>query len=149
MKRNHSLLARSLANVLFRHGRGALGRSTLRELWFRSKEVRLAVPPHLLLPLRPSVALRSRRKAGISYRIPYLLAPAGQTSHALRWFRAALDERTERTHGRRAVGELLDLARGRGGALRRREAFHQTALLNRGFLRLLRRRRRLQFPRWF
>lgn len=83
--------------------------------------------------------LRSRRKAGISYRIPYRLPPAGRFSYALRWFRAALDERSERTHGRRASAELLDLARGRGGTVRRREALHQTALLNRGFLRLLRR----------
>jgi ribosomal protein S7 len=140
VKKNLNPSARSLANVLFRHGRGTLGRSVLRALWLQSKEIRSAVPPRLLLAVRPQVMLRSRRKAGISYRIPYLLSSAGQFSYALRWFRASLDERPERTHVRRAVGELLDLAQGRGGAFRRKDALHQTALLNRGFLRLLRRR---------
>ena len=138
MKRNPSFPS-ALAGALVRHGSGARARTLLAQLGRRAKLSALVHPHRLLLGTVPVVSLRSRRKAGITYRVPYLLPSRRGFSYALRWFRSAVRERTERTLDQRLAGELLDLGQQRGGTFRRRETLHQTALLNRGFVRLLRR----------
>jgi hypothetical protein len=139
VKKSPSSLALSLAGSLVRHGSGAQSRKLLSSLWVRSKGAGVPPPPAVLSRASPAVSLRSRRKAGITYRVPYLLGPRGRFSYALRWFRAAVRERPERTLLSRLAAELVDLNQGRGGAWRRRDTLHQTALLNRGFIRFLRR----------
>ena len=129
----------AVAGALVRHGQSARIRRLLRSLWSRTKQGSFPPPPLLLAAAAPVVSLRSRRKAGITYRVPYLLAPSSRFSYALRWFRAAVRERTERGFESRLGAELLELGQRRGGTWRRREGLHQTALLNRGFIRLLRR----------
>lgn len=129
----------ALAGALVRHGQSARVRRLLRSLWGRSKQGSLPPPPLLLAAAAPVVSLRSRRKAGITYRVPYLLPPPSRFSYALRWFRASVRERTERGFESRLGAEFLELGQRRGGTWRRREGLHQTALLNRGFIRLLRR----------
>jgi len=129
----------ALAGALVRHGRSAAVRHRLRLLWSRTKQGSLPRPPSLLASALPVVSLRSRRKAGITYRVPYLLPPASRFSYVLRWFRTSVRERSERGLDLRLSSELLELAQRRGGTWRRRESLHQTALLNRGFIRLLRR----------
>jgi len=138
MKKNpNSTLA--LAGALVRHGRGARARQLLLSLWRRTKVSSLPTPPRLLALAAPRVSLRSRRKAGITYRVPYVLGSTSHFSYALRWFRAAVRERTERLLDQRLGAELFELSQRKGGTWRRRDALHQTALLNRGFIRLLRR----------
>lgn len=88
--------------------------------------------------LTPSVALRSKKKAGISYKIPFILNPLRSHSFAFRWLRQSANRRGERTVGLRVSRELFDALGYRGEAHRKRESVHQTALLNRGFIRFLR-----------
>lgn len=92
-----------------------------------------------LTPATPAVYLRSKRKAGIVYKLPVPLGDNSARSYALRWLRAAVRTRPERGFPSRLLAELKDLQNRRGETSRRRELVHQTALLNRGFLRLLRR----------
>jgi small subunit ribosomal protein S7 len=85
----------------------------------------------------PSVRLRSKRKAGVSHKIPFYLSKQNQFSYALRWLRQSAKKRSERGFKLKYISELLDARSSRGEAYRKRESLHQTALLNRGLLKLL------------
>jgi small subunit ribosomal protein S7 len=88
--------------------------------------------------ITPRVSLRGKKRAGISYRIPFILSQSSGPSFALRWLRQSLPKRTERSLDQRLFRELLDARSLRGEAYRRRESLHQLALLNRGFVKFLR-----------
>jgi hypothetical protein len=127
------VLHRSLLGAFVRHGAGRSTRRLLARQLERSPRRTAA-----LVRLRPAVQLRNRRKAGVTYRVPAALAGPRRLSYALRWLRAAVRSRSERTLAGRLAAELAAAAAGRGEAARRRQAVHRTALLNRGFVRLLR-----------
>lgn len=126
-----SPLHRPLVGAFVRHGDGRAVRQLLVGL------LRQRRPGPLVARLQPSVSLRSRRKAGVTYRVPFIIRQRGRVSYALRWLRAAVRQRPERTFRQRLEREFADVAAGRGEAVRRMRSTHQLALHNRGFLRLL------------
>lgn len=89
--------------------------------------------------LLPKVRLRNRRKAGVIYKVPAPLSTGRRISFACRWFRHAVENRSERELPDRIVRELYDAYHRRGEAYKRKEGVHSTALLNRGFIRFSRR----------
>lgn len=89
--------------------------------------------------LLPKIRLRNRRKAGVVYKVPAPLSTGRGISFACRWFRQAVENRSERELSDRIIRELHDAYNQRGEAYKRKEAVHSTALLNRGFIRFSRR----------
>lgn len=124
---------RRVANALVRHGSSPVSLLRLHLVRYKGSDL-----VSELNRLGPRVSLRIRRRAGVTYRIPYFLESSGHLSYALRWFRQSVRTRSEKRLVDRLAGELVDLSQSRGEAVRRRNSFHQTALLNRAFLRLLR-----------
>jgi len=125
----------AIASTFVRHGKRALVEKALFSLQSEHKEQQLFD----LTYASPSVSLRSKRKAGIVYKLPAPISPKSSRSYALRWLRSSVRIRKERGFAQRLLSEFRDLRSKRGETFRRRQATHQTALLNRGFLRLLRR----------
>lgn len=89
--------------------------------------------------LIPKIRLRNRRKAGIIYKVPAPLREGSGLSFASRWFREAVENRSERELVDRIVRELFDAYNRRGEAYKQKQKVHSTALLNRGFVRFFRR----------
>ncbi|MCD6540462.1 30S ribosomal protein S7 [Candidatus Bipolaricaulota bacterium] len=81
----------------------------------------------------PKMEVRSRRVGGATYQVPFEVPPHRQTMLALRWIRDAARERPEYTMAERLAREIIDAARGQGGAYQRKEETHRMAEANRAF----------------
>ncbi len=83
--------------------------------------------------LRPIVEVKSRRVGGATYQIPIEVRSERSTTLAMRWLVVAAKNRSEKNMGLRLAGELLDAARNRGTAIKRREDTHKMAEANKAF----------------
>jgi small subunit ribosomal protein S7 len=82
---------------------------------------------------KPVLEVRSRRVGGATYQVPMEVAPKRRDSLARRWLVSFARGRTGKTMADRLAGELLDAARGDGGAVRRKEEVHRMAEANKAF----------------
>jgi small subunit ribosomal protein S7 len=135
------LQLKKLTNSFVLHGTRARADRLIGSILFSLKlkfgPKRSSVVGRIFNNLSPRVRLRVKRKAGTSYKIPLHLLRKNSLSYAFRWLRQAARRRPERTFKAKLLGELLDAYGAKGEAHRKRETVHQTALLNRGLLRLL------------
>ncbi len=83
--------------------------------------------------VKPSVEVRSRRVGGATYQVPVEVRPDRRQALAIRWLVAAARGRNENTMRERLAGELLDAAKNRGTAVKKREDTHRMAEANRAF----------------
>ncbi|MFQ5889725.1 MAG: 30S ribosomal protein S7 [Gemmatimonadota bacterium] len=82
---------------------------------------------------RPVLEVRSRRVGGATYQVPMEVTPRRRDSLARRWIVQFARQRNDRTMGDRLAAELLDAARGEGGAVRKKEDVHRMAEANKAF----------------
>ncbi len=73
---------------------------------------------------KPVLEVRSRRVGGATYQVPMEVDPKRRDSLARRWLVHFARGRAGKTMGDRLAGELLDAARGGGGAAQGRSAPH-------------------------
>lgn len=86
--------------------------------------------------LRPSVSLWARKVGGTTYKIPYLIPEKKSITIAIHALVKEASLRLEKTMILRLGNLILECARGRGYALKRKkEEIHKNALYNRAFLR--------------
>ncbi|MBO7081982.1 MAG: 30S ribosomal protein S7 [Neisseriaceae bacterium] len=82
---------------------------------------------------KPLVEVKSRRVGGANYQVPVEVRPARRLALSMRWIRDAARKRGEKSMPLRLAGELIDVAEGRGGALKKREEVHRMAEANKAF----------------
>ncbi len=82
---------------------------------------------------RPVLEVRSRRVGGATYQVPMEVAHSRRDSLARRWLITYARTRAGKTMADRLAGELLDAARGDGGAVKRKEEVHRMAEANKAF----------------
>jgi len=82
----------------------------------------------------PLLRVRPRRVGGATYQVPVEVPPVRGTTIAMRWLIQAARARKGQPMEKRLAAELLDAARGQGGAARRREEMHRMAEANRAFV---------------
>lgn len=82
---------------------------------------------------KPLLEVRSRRVGGATYQIPMEVAYRRRDSLARRWLVGHARSRAGKTMADRLSGELLDAARGEGGAVRKKEDVHRMAEANKAF----------------
>ena len=99
----------------------------------RSKEDGLAMFKRALDNVRPAVEVRSRRVGGANYQVPVEVRPVRRNSLAMRWLVTAARARGEKSMRERLAAEILEAARNRGGAVKKREDTHRMAEANRAF----------------
>ena len=83
---------------------------------------------------RPTLEVKSRRIGGATYQVPLEVTarPPQYAGDPLDRHRTHAD-RSEKTMEDRLVGELLDSANGRGGAMKKKEDVHRMAEANKAF----------------
>ncbi len=81
----------------------------------------------------PAVEVKSRRIGGATYQVPLEVTRDRRNTLAIRWIVTNARARSEKTMEDRLVGELLDSANGRGGALKKRDDVHRMAEANKAF----------------
>ena len=82
---------------------------------------------------KPILEVRSRRVGGATYQVPMEVSYRRRDSLARRWLVQHSRARSGKTMAQRLAGELLDAARGDGGAVRKKEDVHRMADANKAF----------------
>lgn len=82
---------------------------------------------------KPVLEVRSRRVGGATYQVPMEVPYRRRDSLARRWLVVHARGRGGKTMADRLAGELLDAARGEGGAVRRKDEVHRMAEANKAF----------------
>jgi len=82
---------------------------------------------------KPILEVRSRRVGGATYQVPMEVSYRRRDSLARRWLVQHSRTRSGKTMAQRLAGELLDAARGDGGAVRKKEDVHRMADANKAF----------------
>lgn len=82
---------------------------------------------------KPILEVRSRRVGGATYQVPMEVSYRRRDSLARRWLVQYSRARAGKTMAQRLAGELLDAARGDGGAVRKKEDVHRMADANKAF----------------
>ncbi len=82
---------------------------------------------------KPVLEVRSRRVGGATYQVPMEVSPRRRDSLARRWLVQFARGRSGKSMSDRLASELLDAARGEGGAVRRKEEVHRMAEANKAF----------------
>jgi len=81
----------------------------------------------------PAVEVRARRVGGQSYQVPSEVRPERKAALAVRWTLQNTRKRSEKTMAEKLSAELLDAARGSGGAVKKKEDTHRMAESNKMF----------------
>lgn len=82
---------------------------------------------------KPVIEVRSRRVGGATYQVPMEVSYRRRDALARRWLVQYARGRSAKTMADRLSGELLEAARGDGGAVRRKEEVHRMADANKAF----------------
>jgi len=81
----------------------------------------------------PALEVKSRRIGGATYQVPLEVSRDRRNTLAIRWIVTNARGRSEKTMEDRLVGELLDSAAGRGGAMKKKDDVHRMAEANKAF----------------
>jgi len=82
---------------------------------------------------KPLLEVKTRRVGGANYQVPVEVNPDRRTSLAIRWLIAYSRGRGEKGMVDKLSAELLDAAKGRGAAIKKKEDVHRMAEANKAF----------------
>jgi len=83
--------------------------------------------------IKPVVEVKSRRVGGATYQVPTEVRPNRRQALAFRWLLTFARERPGKSMAEKLASEMMDAAKGEGGAMRRREETHRMAEANKAF----------------
>nr|YP_009403775.1 ribosomal protein S7 [Isotoma hypocrateriformis]YP_009403783.1 ribosomal protein S7 [Isotoma hypocrateriformis]ASA34967.1 ribosomal protein S7 [Isotoma hypocrateriformis]ASA34977.1 ribosomal protein S7 [Isotoma hypocrateriformis]ASA35040.1 ribosomal protein S7 [Isotoma hypocrateriformis]ASA35050.1 ribosomal protein S7 [Isotoma hypocrateriformis] len=133
-------LVNMVINRILKHGKKSLA---YKILYRAVKNIHQKKETNPLLVLReairrvtPRIAVKARRKSGLSQQIPIEIKSTRGKALAIRWLLAASRKRPGRNMAFKLSSELVDAAKGRGDAIRKREETHRMAEANRAFAHL-------------
>jgi small subunit ribosomal protein S7 len=99
----------------------------------RTKEPPLKIFEQAMDNVKPLVEVKSRRVGGSTYQVPVEVRRSRRAALGIRWMIAFARKRSERTMAERLAGELMDAAKQRGAAIKKREDTHKMAEANKAF----------------
>jgi small subunit ribosomal protein S7 len=105
----------------------------MRKIEEKTGQPGLNVFRQALANAKPVLEVRSRRVGGATYQVPMEVRPSRRDSLARRWLVSHARQRAGRTMSDRLANELMDAARGDGGAVKRKEDVHRMAEANKAF----------------
>ena len=79
----------------------------------------------------PDIAVKARRVGGSTHQVPVEIGSTQGKALAIRWLLGASRKRPGRNMAFKLSSELVDAAKGSGGAIRKKEATHRMAEANR------------------
>jgi small subunit ribosomal protein S7 len=82
---------------------------------------------------RPLVRVKARRVGGSTYQVPIEVREDEGTAIGTRWLIGYARKRSGRTMAERLAAELLDIYRGQGSTMKKREETHKMAEANKAF----------------
>ena len=107
--------------------------SAMTKLGEKAQDEPLKVFKAALDSVAPTLEVKSRRIGGATYQVPLEVSRDRRNTLAIRWIVTNARGRSEKTMEDRLVGELLDSANGRGGAMKKKDDVHRMAEANKAF----------------
>jgi small subunit ribosomal protein S7 len=86
--------------------------------------------------IKPTMEVRPRRVGGAAYQVPMPVRGPRRDSLAIRWLitaSRALSNKEYHTYAEKLTKEIIDCARGEGGAVKKRQEVEKVAEANRAF----------------
>jgi small subunit ribosomal protein S7 len=133
----NSIAVTKFINGLMWQGKKAVAEQifygAMNKLAEKSGEEALKMFKKALDAVAPAVEVKSRRIGGATYQVPLEVSRDRRNTLAIRWIVTNARARSEKTMEDRLVGELLDSANGRGGAMKKKDDVHRMAEANKAF----------------
>ena len=132
-----SVIVQKLINRVMKDGKKTVAErivyGALEQIWEKTGDNPLNVLQQAISNVMPVLEVRPRRVGGQTYQVPMEVTARRRLSLALRWIVLAAQERAERGMINKLAAELMDAARGEGGAMKKREDTHRMAEANKAF----------------
>nr|YP_009117886.1 ribosomal protein S7 [Gnetum gnemon]YP_009117890.1 ribosomal protein S7 [Gnetum gnemon]AJE71513.1 ribosomal protein S7 [Gnetum gnemon]AJE71518.1 ribosomal protein S7 [Gnetum gnemon]ALK01072.1 ribosomal protein S7 [Gnetum gnemon]ALK01076.1 ribosomal protein S7 [Gnetum gnemon] len=130
-------LVNMVLNRIIKHGKKSLA---YRILYRAMKQIQQKTEKNPLLVLRkaikevtPRLIVKSRRKSGSTYQVPFEIKPNQGKILAIRWLLEASRKRLGPNMESKLSYELIDATKEKGKAIRKKEEIHKMAEANRAF----------------
>nr|YP_009239332.1 ribosomal protein S7 [Monotropa hypopitys]AMM04619.1 ribosomal protein S7 [Monotropa hypopitys]ANP26250.1 ribosomal protein S7 [Monotropa hypopitys] len=131
----HNRLVNMLVNHILKHGKKSLAYKILyraiKKIQQRTKKNPLSVLRQAICRITPKIAVKARRKGGLAHKVPVEIRSLPGKALAIRWLLVASRKRPGQNMALKLSSELVDAAKGRGGAIRKKEEAHRMAEANR------------------
>nr|YP_009144059.1 ribosomal protein S7 [Wollemia nobilis]AKE36617.1 ribosomal protein S7 [Wollemia nobilis] len=133
----HNRLVNMLVNRILKHGKKSLAYRILyramKKIQQRTEKNPLVVLRQAIRGVTPKVTVKARRRSGSTYQVPIKIKSTKGKVLAIRWLLGASRKRPGRNMDFKLSYELMDAARKRGNAIRKKEDTHRMAEANRAF----------------
>nr|YP_009002331.1 ribosomal protein S7 [Orobanche gracilis]CDL78887.1 ribosomal protein S7 [Orobanche gracilis] len=132
----HNRLVNMLVNRILKHGKKSLAYQIIYRAMKKIKKKKknpLSVLRQAIRRVTPDIAVKARRVSGSTHQVPIEIGSTQGKALAIRWLLAASRKRPGRNMSLKLSSELVNAAKGRGGAIRKKEETHKMAEANRAF----------------
>ena len=135
--KNNSTLVSKFINNIMRYGKRSIAESIVYGAFDiiekKTSEQPLKVFEKAVENVRPIIEVKSRRVGGSTYQVPTEIRPARRTALGMRWIITYARGRSEKGMAQKLAAELMDAARQRGAAIKKKEDTHKMAEANKAF----------------
>ncbi len=135
-----NILVAKLINRSMRDGKKSVSQkqvySAFELIMKRTKDDPVKIFSQALSNIKPSMEVRPRRVGGAAYQIPMSVRGPRRESLAIRWLIQAARSRSNseyHTYAEKLAAEIVDAAKGEGGAVKKRQDVERMAEANRAF----------------
>ena len=133
----NSMLVAKFINGIIKKGKKSLAQrifyNAMKIIEKKSKEDSLKILQQAFENVKPTLEVKSRRVGGSTYQIPIEVGHRRRVSLSIRWILTNARQRGEKTMEQRLAGEIMDAAKNRGAAIKKKEDTHKMAEANKAF----------------
>nr|YP_009673256.1 ribosomal protein S7 [Actinidia callosa var. henryi]YP_009673269.1 ribosomal protein S7 [Actinidia callosa var. henryi]QUI76879.1 ribosomal protein S7 [Actinidia hubeiensis]QDF42672.1 ribosomal protein S7 [Actinidia callosa var. henryi]QDF42684.1 ribosomal protein S7 [Actinidia callosa var. henryi]QUI76892.1 ribosomal protein S7 [Actinidia hubeiensis] len=130
-------LVNMLVNGILKHGKKSLAYQiiyrAMKKIQQKTETNPLSVLRQAIRRVTPDIGVKARRVSGSTQQVPIEIGSTQGRALAIRWLLAASRKRPGRNMAFKLSSELVDAAKGRGEAIRKKEETHRMAEANRAF----------------
>nr|YP_010760483.1 ribosomal protein S7 [Cuscuta polyanthemos]YP_010760537.1 ribosomal protein S7 [Cuscuta polyanthemos]WEY30488.1 ribosomal protein S7 [Cuscuta polyanthemos]WEY30489.1 ribosomal protein S7 [Cuscuta polyanthemos] len=130
-------LVNMLVHRILKHGKKSLAYQimykSMKILQQKTEKNPLSVLRQAIHGVTPDLTVKARRVSGSTHQVPIEIRSTQGKALAVRWLLAASRKRPGRDMAFKLSSELVDAAKGRGDAIRKKEETHRMAEANRAF----------------
>ena len=133
----NSKVVTKLINAIMKDGKKGTAQKILYEAFDiiekETKKPAIDVYNEALENIKPALEVKSRRVGGSNYQVPIEVSPERSQALALRWLVNYAKLRNGKGMANNLANEIMDAAKGVGGAVKKREDVHKMAEANKAF----------------
>lgn len=124
-------------NYVMRRGKKSAARGVIYDCFDlikeKAKEEPLKVFETALKNVGPVIEIKARRIGGANYQVPVEVRGGRKQALAFRWIIAAAKKKKGERMAEKLAKEIMDAAKGEGGAIKKRNDVHKMAEANKAF----------------